>query len=76
MSEDARLAFIEDRDGEEAMLKFAEQMVYCYVIDLVNCGKYKDNIDEGVRVLESRGKRVRFVVIDEAPAPEEPIDHE
>jgi len=63
MSEQERLNFIEERDGHEAMLKFAEQGLALYVEQSIKHGKFKENIEEYVKVLKENGLEVQIVLV-------------
>lgn len=66
MNENARIAFIIERDGEEAAEKFVEQGLALYIEAAIQRSSYKESIEEYTRFLEKEsGKRVRFVVVDE-----------
>ena len=67
MDEMKRLAFVEERDGKEAMLKFCEQSLYAYVQMAIKESKYAESIDAFENALEEAGKFVLFVeVVHEA----------
>lgn len=64
MKEKERLEFVKERDGEEEMLKFAEQTLSIYVADSINRGPYEDSINAITEEFESHGYIVKFVVIE------------
>jgi hypothetical protein len=71
MSEKQRLDFVRERDGAAAMLKFAEQGLYAYVRASLERGPYAEAIAEYRSLLEQSGRRIRFVVVDDAAEPTE-----
>lgn len=58
-----RLKFVEDRDGKEAMLKFAEQGLAIYITDSIKHSKYKASIDTYTKVLEDNGYKVLILCV-------------
>lgn len=65
MSEKERLAFVLKRDGEEEMLKFAEQSLAAYVAASCAKGPYSDTIDDLIEALVGGGKKVKMVQVYE-----------
>ena len=63
MSEKERLDFVESRDGHDAMLKFAEQTLFVYVIDSIKRSIHKESIEECIEVLEKHGLKVDIVKV-------------
>lgn len=59
-----RLAFVEKRDGKEAMIKFAEQTLATYVMESAMRGPYKESIEEYIKVLEENGKSVNAEICE------------
>jgi len=56
-----RLKFIEERDGHDDMLKFAEQALASYVDRSAIIGPYSTNITHLHDVLKDNGKVVKIV---------------
>ena len=64
-----RLAFVENRDGKEAMLAWAEQTLAIYVDDSIKQGRYEDSIKVYVKTLKDNGRNVSLVSIDGQQTP-------
>ena len=49
-----RVAFIEDRDGEEAAVRFAEQTAALYVIAALENSPYKKSVNYFLQYIEEK----------------------
>lgn len=58
-----RLEFVEERDGSDAMLRFAEQTLAVYIDDSIRQGPHRESIAALIEVLEERGLRVAIVEV-------------
>ena len=63
MSEKERIAFIEQRDGKGAALKFAEQGIAIYTKASIDKGTYKESLEYYQQFLEAHGYEIQFVVM-------------
>lgn len=63
MEEKDRLKFVEERDGHQAMLKFAEQGLYAYLKASINNSKYKESIEAYINVLEKNDFKIDILNI-------------
>lgn len=66
-AENERLAFIEERDGEEAMLRWAEQTLAIYVRESCARGPYDAAIRDLWATLVNHGRQVQLVSVSASP---------
>lgn len=64
MNEKDRLDFVEERDGLEAAIKFAQQNVCLYIKASIDQGHYKDSVDEYKKFLDKHGFEVQITIFE------------